>query len=189
MRTRNASSAIEILREICYNQYAEQVECMRHEFDRRESVMQIRGIDEIDNRIINLLLSDGRMSYSDIAAIIGLSRTAVKTRIASLERAGIIKGYKAIIDPQAAPEMMTFVVNIETKPESFDECKQMFVDSKETVTLVQTTGNCRMLAICVSPDVQTMRNYVNKLYKDAPGITYINANAVLDVAKGSIIPE
>ena len=29
--------------------------------------MQIKGIDEIDNRIVNLLLEDGRMSYSDIA--------------------------------------------------------------------------------------------------------------------------
>ena len=73
--------------------------------------MLIRGIDEIDNRIVNLLLEDGRMSYSDIAEKIGLSRTAVKTRIAALERSGIIKGYKAIIDPQAAPEMMTFVKN------------------------------------------------------------------------------
>lgn len=47
--------------------------------------MQIRGIDEIDNRIVNLLLEDGRISYSDIAEKIGLSRTAVKTRIAELE--------------------------------------------------------------------------------------------------------
>ena len=46
--------------------------------------MQIRGIDEIDNRIVNLLLEDGRMSYSDIAEKVGLSRTAVKTRIAAL---------------------------------------------------------------------------------------------------------
>ena len=151
--------------------------------------MQIRGIDEIDNRIVNLLLEDGRMSYSDIADKIGLSRTATKTRIAALERSGIIKGYKAIVDPQAAPEMMTFIVNIETKPECFDECKQLFVDSKETITLVQTTGNCRMLAVCVSPDVKTMRNFVNKIYKNAPGVTYINANSVLDIAKGSIIPE
>ena len=40
--------------------------------------MKINGIDEKDNQIINLLLEDSRMSYSDIGDRIGLSRTAVK---------------------------------------------------------------------------------------------------------------
>lgn len=151
--------------------------------------MQIRGIDETDNRIVQLLLKDGRMSYSDIGEKVGLSRTAVKTRIAALERSGIIKGYKAIIDPQSAPEMMTFVMNIETKAENFDECKQIFCDAEETVTIVQTTGNCHLVAICLSPDVKTMRTFVNNIYRRVPGILSINAHSVLDVVKGSIIPE
>lgn len=151
--------------------------------------MQIRGIDEIDNRIVDLLLEDGRMSYSDIADRIGLSRTAVKARIAALERSGIIKGYKAIIDPQAAPEMMTFVMNIETRAEDFEECKRIFAEAKETVTIVQTTGKCHLVAICLSPDIKTMREFVNGIYKAVPGIQSINANSVLDVIKGSILPE
>lgn len=151
--------------------------------------MYIKGIDEIDNRIVNLLLDDGRMSYSDIGEKVGLSRTAVKTRISSLERSGIIKGYKAIIDPMSAPEMMTFVVNIETKAETFEECKRIFTEAAETVTIVQTTGNCHLVAICLSEDIKTMRNFVNKMYYKVPGILSINANAVLDVIKGAILPE
>ena len=151
--------------------------------------MLIRGIDEMDNRIVNLLLEDGRISYSDIAERIGLSRTAVKTRIAALERSGIIKGYKAIIDPQAAPEMMTFVMNIETKAEHFEECKRILSEAKETVTIVETTGNCHLLLICLSPDVKTMRAFVNSVYKEIPGIQYVNAHSVLDIVKGSILPE
>ena len=151
--------------------------------------MQIHGIDETDNRIVQLLLEDGRMSYSDIGEKVGLSRTAVKTRIAALERSGIIKGYQAIIDPQSAPEMMTFVVNIETRPEEFEECKRIFCEAEETLTVVQTTGNCHLVAICLSPDVKSMRTFVNRIFKSVPGILSINANAVLDVVKGSIIPE
>ena len=163
---------------------------MRRTLDRKVgATMLIRGIDEVDNRIVNLLLEDGRMSYSDIAEKIGLSRTAVKTRIAALERSGIIKGYKAIIDPQAAPEMMTFVTNIETRAEDFEECKRIFAEASETVTIVQTTGNCHLVAICVAPDVKTMRDFVNRIYKTVPGILSINAHSVLDVIKGSILPE
>ena len=151
--------------------------------------MYIKGIDEIDNQIVNLLLDDGRMSYSDIADRIGLSRTAIKTRVASLEKNGIIKGFKAIIDPHSVPEMMTFVVNIETKAEDFEECKRIFIEAKETVTIVQTTGNCHLVAICLSPDIKTMRSFVNNIYKNVQGILSINTHTVLDVGKGSILPE
>lgn len=151
--------------------------------------MHINGIDEKDNEIINLLLKDARMSYSDIGEKVGLSRTAVKNRIAVLEKNGIIGGYRAVINPQESPEMMTFIVNIETKAEYFDEAKQLFAEAPETVTLVQTTGTCRLVAICIAQDVKTMKTFVNRIYRETQGITYINANSVLDVVKGSIIPE
>ena len=151
--------------------------------------MHINGIDEKDNEIVNLLLKDARMSYSDIGEKISLSRTAVKNRIAALEKRGIISGYRAIINPQESPEMMTFIVNIETKPECFEDAKQAFSEAAETTVLVQTTGNCHLVAICVSRDIKTMRDFVNRIYRSVNGILSINANSVLDVVKGSIIPE
>ena len=89
--------------------------------------MHIDSLDAIDNQIINLLLDDARMGYSEIGEKVGLSRTAVKTRIASMERQGIIKGYKAIIDPQAAPETMIFITTIETDPNAFDGVRRFCV--------------------------------------------------------------
>lgn len=151
--------------------------------------MYINSIDEIDNKIVNLLLQDARMSYSDIGLQVGLSRTAVKNRVVVLENKGIINGYRAIVNPQESTEMMTFVVNIETKPEHFDEAKQAFADADETVTLIQTTGNCHLVAICIAPDVKTMKNFVTNKYKTLNGVTSISAHSVLDVIKGSIILE
>lgn len=151
--------------------------------------MHINGIDEKDNEIVNLLLKDARMSYSDMGETIGLSRTAIKNRVAALEKKGIIAGYRAIIHPQESPEMMTFIVNIETKAEFFDEVKQLFAEAPETLTLVQTTGTCRLVAICVAPDAKIMKTFVNDIYRKAQGIQYINVNSVFDVVKGSIIPE
>ena len=151
--------------------------------------MYINSIDEIDNKIVNLLLQDARMSYSDIGLQVGLSRTAVKNRVVVLENKGIINGYRAIVNPQESTEMMIFVVNIETKPEHFDEAKQAFADADETVTLIQTTGNCHLVAICVATDVKTMKDFVTTKYKILNGVTSISAHSVLDVIKGSIILE
>lgn len=151
--------------------------------------MHINGIDEKDNEIVNLLLNDGRISFSDIGEKVGLSRTAVKNRITALEKSGIISGYRAVINPQESPEMMTFIVNIETKPEQFEEAKITLFEKPEIVTLVQTTGNSHLLAVCVAEDVKTMKNFVNMLHKTLNGVSYISAHSVLDIIKGSIIPE
>lgn len=151
--------------------------------------MRIKGLDAFDNEIVNLLLKDGRISYSEIAERIGLTRTAVKNRITELEKKGVIEGYKAIINPHNVPEMMTFVVNIETTAASFDFTKEYFKKSDETLTIVQTTGNCHLLAICVATDIKAMRDFINTAYKNIEGIQSINAHAVLDIVKGAIIPE
>ena len=104
-----------------------------------------------------------------------------------MERSGIIKGYHASIESFASPTMMSFVVNQETKPEHFDEAKAYFQQAEETKTLIQTSGRCHLLAICVASDVPAMRNWINAVYRSVPGIVSINAHSILDVAKGSII--
>lgn len=152
--------------------------------------MYINSIDEIDNKIVDLLLQDARMSYSDIGIQVGLSRTAVKNRVVALENKGIINGYRAIINPQESTDMMSFIVNIETNPEHFDSAKQVLSEADEVITLIQTTGrNSHLTAICVSEDVKIMRDFVNHIYRTVDGILSINAHTVLDVIKGSIILE
>ena len=62
--------------------------------------MYLNGVDELDQKIIQLLVKNARMSYSDIGEKIGISRVAVKARIQALENKGIIEEYTTIINPQ-----------------------------------------------------------------------------------------
>lgn len=105
--------------------------------------MQIAGLDDMDNRIIDLLLKDGRASYSEIGAAVGLSRTAVKSRIRALEASGIIRGYQAILDPQASTGGMTFVVNIETEAAQFAAIKDAMAASPERMPYTADSGQAR----------------------------------------------
>ena len=56
-------------------------------------------LDELDLRIVALLLKDGRTPAAQIAEQIGLSRPAVADRLDKLERQGVIRGTTAVIDP------------------------------------------------------------------------------------------
>jgi Lrp/AsnC family transcriptional regulator, leucine-responsive regulatory protein len=58
-------------------------------------------IDAIDHRILRELQRDGRISNLDLAAAVGLSPSACLRRVQELERSGVIKGYRAVLDPVA----------------------------------------------------------------------------------------
>ncbi len=72
---------------------------MRKTSRRRYAYAVARALlDEVDEHILQLLVSDGRRSASDVGRHIGLSPAATKRRIDRLETLGIITGYRAILD-------------------------------------------------------------------------------------------
>jgi DNA-binding Lrp family transcriptional regulator len=56
-------------------------------------------LDDINHRILRELSRDGRISNLDLADRVGLSPSACLRRVQELERTGIIKGYRAVLDP------------------------------------------------------------------------------------------
>lgn len=59
------------------------------------------NIDSIDRKILRELACHGRISNLELAERIGLSPSACLRRVATLERIGVIKGYRAVLDPEA----------------------------------------------------------------------------------------
>jgi Lrp/AsnC family transcriptional regulator, leucine-responsive regulatory protein len=55
-------------------------------------------LDDVDTRILELLVQDGRRSASEIGRLVGLSPAAAKRRIDRLEQIGVIAGYSAVVD-------------------------------------------------------------------------------------------
>lgn len=55
--------------------------------------------DRLDLKIIRELSSDGRVTVTELAKRVGLSKTPCQIRVKKLEEAGIITGYKAMLDP------------------------------------------------------------------------------------------
>ena len=77
--------------------------------------MYLDGLDELDQKIIRLLIENARISYSDIGEETGISRVAVKARIQALEKRGVIEEYTTIINPQKISGAVSCYFEIETK--------------------------------------------------------------------------
>src|SRR6056297_654407 len=56
-------------------------------------------LDDKDRQILQVLARDGRISNLDLAAAVALSPSACLRRVQALEAAGVITGYRAVLDP------------------------------------------------------------------------------------------
>jgi Lrp/AsnC family leucine-responsive transcriptional regulator len=68
-------------------------------------------LDDLDHRILAVLLSDGRTPAAQIADQVGLSRPAVADRLDKLERLGVVRGTTVVIDPAAIGRTITAFVS------------------------------------------------------------------------------
>lgn len=59
-------------------------------------------LDQINQNILRELSKDGRISNLELANRVGLSSSACLRRVQELERTGVIKGYRAVLDPAKA---------------------------------------------------------------------------------------
>jgi len=58
-------------------------------------------MEELDQRIISHLVRDARASYAEIGTAVGLSAPAVKRRVDRLLSSGVLRGFTAVVDPDA----------------------------------------------------------------------------------------
>ena len=73
-------------------------------------------MDAVDSEILSLLRDDGRLSWSDLGAAVGLSANAAADRVRRLRRAGVITGFAALVDPAAGGRRLEALVGVTVAP-------------------------------------------------------------------------
>nr|WP_097205592.1 Lrp/AsnC family transcriptional regulator [Geodermatophilus sabuli] len=69
-------------------------------------------MDAVDRQLIDLLSANGRASYAELARQVGLSAPAVHERVGKLEAAGVVLGYRAVVDPGAVGLDVTALISV-----------------------------------------------------------------------------
>jgi Lrp/AsnC family leucine-responsive transcriptional regulator len=73
-------------------------------------------IDETDRKIVGELQQNARISFAELGRRVSLSSPAVAERVQRLERAGVITGYRAELDPRALGYPLTAIVRVKPAP-------------------------------------------------------------------------
>jgi len=108
----------------------------------------LRRLDATDRKIIGELATDGRVSLAELGRRVSLSSPAVAERVQRLERAGVITGYRAEIDPRALGYQLTAIVRVKPAAGQLPRIPELAVEIPEVGECHRITGeDCFFLKV------------------------------------------
>ena len=141
-------------------------------------------MDKTDDKIVEILRGNGRVSFSDIGKSLGISRVAVKKRVAKLEMQGEILGYRAVLKTDTfSTEMTTYLITLKIRAENLEFALEYLAKSSEVISLIQITGEFGLLATAQVQTSSEMKSFINRVCENVEGVEMISFQAVLDVIK------
>ena len=145
--------------------------------------MFLDGLDDIDKKIIGLLIENARMSYSEIGQKVGISRVAVKMRVNALEQKGIIEEYTTVINPQKISGAVSCYFDIETKPEVLMDVAELLRKNDTITQIYRVTGKSKLHVHAVAASPEEMEELVYNTIDKLPGVLECSCNMIFSRIK------
>jgi DNA-binding Lrp family transcriptional regulator len=151
----------------------------------------MRRLDTIDRLILRELQEDGRMTNVELARRVGISAPPCLRRVRSLEEAGLIRGYRALLDEKALGcEVMAFaMVHLSSQAEADLQAFEAFVRREPLVReCYMLSGETDFILKCVAPNLSRFQAFVTTLTA-APHVLNVKTSLILRASKeAAIVP-
>ncbi|MFC3208292.1 Lrp/AsnC family transcriptional regulator [Aquamicrobium soli] len=130
-------------------------------------------LDAIDWKILRELQADGRMTNVELSNRVGISAPPCLRRVKRLEEAGIIRGYRALLNAPALGMDVVAFCSIGLKHQSEAELK-VFAERTRGWPIVRdawmVSGESDFLLHCVASDLTTFQSFVIEVLTSAENV-------------------
>ena len=147
-------------------------------------------LDSLDERIISMLQSNGRLSYEELGAQVGLSASAALRRVKRLEEAGVIAGYVALVRAKKIGLGLTAYINVRMEKHTGGDKRSpmdLFAAAVQTwpevIDCVSLTGEMDYLLRIVVADMDHYTRFVMDTLLKHPSVQDCKTSFVLDRVK------
>lgn len=134
-------------------------------------------IDSIDRAILDCLRANARVPLKTIAGRVGLAHSSASERIARLEAARVIRGYRAIVDDEATGSIGA-VVQVELARTPAPDVVAAIVAMPEVVRCYSLSGAIDLLVELGARDTGTL-NATRDAIGQLPGVTRVTTALIL----------
>ncbi len=144
------------------------------------------GMDEIDRAILAELMADGRISNVELAARVNLTPAPCLRRVQRLESEGVIRGYRAVVDPAAMGRSLEVLleVTLETNDarsvEHFEETMRDFEEVRELRRLYGTPDYFVRVAVA---DSESYEAFLSRHVMTIPKIERVTSHFIMKTLK------
>jgi DNA-binding Lrp family transcriptional regulator len=139
-------------------------------------------MDAIDRKIVAVLQEDGRATITDVAARVGLSVSPCHRRLRELERNGIIRGYRAVVDAAALGLTFQALVFVTMRQEDRDTLLGFEAAVERVPEVVQAQrlfGDPDYLLRIVTADLTAYQELEDDVLSALPGVQRLNSTLVM----------
>jgi DNA-binding Lrp family transcriptional regulator len=135
--------------------------------------------ENLDRRLVNALLADGRASLRSLGEDLDVSVTTVSNHITDLEEQGIIRGYVPEVNYGRLGYDVTAIIQLKVEGSALPEITDRLGDQTHMTSVYEITGDHDIVAIGKFADTDHMNDQIKELLTD-PDINESNTSVVLN---------
>jgi DNA-binding Lrp family transcriptional regulator len=140
--------------------------------------------ENLDAKLINALLGDGRASLRSLAEDLDVSVTTVSNHLRDLEDEGVIQGYTPRVNYDALGYDVTAILQLKVEGSALPDITDDLQKHKQMVSVYEVTGDYDVIAVAKFIDTDGMDDQIKELLTDAD-IRESNTSVILNtVAEG-----
>jgi DNA-binding Lrp family transcriptional regulator len=148
-------------------------------------------IDGIDRSILRYLKTDGRMTATALASKVGLTVAPCHRRLRDLETTGVIRGYRADIDPAAVGlgfEAIVFVTLRQVDRSTMEVFERRVADNANIVEAQRLFGSPDYLLKVIAEDLPSYQRFYDSELTSLPGVERLTSTLVMKNLKANAGP-
>lgn len=123
--------------------------------------------ENLDARLVNALLDNGRASLRSLAEELGVSVTTVSNHLKDLESEGVIEGYTPIVDYEALGFGVTAILQMKIEGDALPNVTERLQQHKQMISVYEVTGEFDIIAVGKFTDTDDMNELIKRLLADA----------------------
>lgn len=136
-------------------------------------------MDALDAQVISCLLRDGRATFAEIGAEVGLSAPAVKRRVDKLLASGALRGFTAVVDPAALGWSTEAYVHVYCKGTvAPPDLRRALEKVPEVVGACTVSGKADALVHMLAADMQQLERAIERVRAE-PNVDHTESTIVL----------
>lgn len=143
-------------------------------------------IDQFDRKILSLLQEDARLTNNDLSERVNLSPSQCSRRRQRLEEAGLIKGYRAVLDRERLGFPLVNVISVTLATHNRDNARR-FAELLRGLPEVQEahalTGEMDYVLKVVTRDLKSLSEFVNDVLLPHESVQHVKTAIVLETLK------